>query len=112
VALVGLGLGLGQAFTVAGWNSLDALSTEMFPTSARTTGMGLLSATGRLSSVVAMVINGSLQANIVLMFVVTGSATVLGAVTSFFLPFEPSGMSLDGHPATQSFQPVVADHAI
>jgi MFS family permease len=85
-----------QAFSVAGWNSLDALSTESFPTAARTTGMGLLSGTGRLASLVAMIVNGSLEHSVALLFAVTGSFTILGALTAFCLPYEPTGRSLDG----------------
>lgn len=86
-----------QAFSVAGWNSLDALSTESFPTSVRTTGMGLLSGTGRLASLIAMVVNGSLEHSVALLFAVTGSFTILGAMTAFWLPYEPTGRSLDDH---------------
>lgn len=85
-----------QAFSVSGWNALDALSTESFPTSARTTGMGILSGTGRLASLVAMIVNGSLEDSIALLFTVTGSMTIIGAISSFCLPYEPTGMSLDG----------------
>ena len=103
-----------QAFSVSGWNALDALSTESFPTSTRTTGMGLLSGTGRLASLMAMIINGSLENSIALLFTVTGSMTIIGAMSSFCLPYEPTGMSLDGlssgHPngvVYTGFQPVI-----
>jgi MFS family permease len=85
-----------QAFSVSGWNALDALSTESFPTVSRTTGMGILSGTGRFASLVAMVVNGTLERSIVLLFTVTGALTITGAVSSFLLPYEPTGMSLDG----------------
>jgi MFS family permease len=35
-----------NAFSVIGWNSLDCLSVEMFPTSARTSAMGFLAGSG------------------------------------------------------------------
>lgn len=85
-----------QAFSVAGWNALDALSTESFPTAMRTTGMGLLSGTGRFSSLIAMFVDGSLEHSVALLFTVTGTTTVLGALTAFWLPYEPTGQSLDG----------------
>lgn len=101
-----------QAFSVAGWNSLDALSTESFPTISRTTGMGLLSGTGRLASLVAMVVNSRLETNIFLLFAVTGSMTLVGALASFCLPYEPAGRSLDGLQTVssryRSFRPVLA----
>ncbi len=84
-----------QAFSVAGWNSLDALSTESFPTATRTTGMGLLSGTGRFASLIAMFVNGSLEHSVALLFTVTGATTILGSMVSFWLPYEPTGQSLD-----------------
>jgi len=85
-----------QAFSVAGWNALDALSTESFPTATRTTGMGLLSGTGRFASLIAMFVNGSLEHNVALLFTVTGATTICGSMTAFWLPYEPTGQSLDG----------------
>ena len=46
--LVVLCAALFNAFSVIGWNSLDCLSVEMFPTSARTSAMGFLAASGEL----------------------------------------------------------------
>lgn len=85
-----------QAFSVAGWNALDALSTESFPTATRTTGMGLLSGTGRFASLIAMFVNGSLEHSVALLFTVTGATTIFGSMTAFWLPYEPTGQSLDG----------------
>lgn len=85
-----------NAFSVSGWNSLDALSTESFPTNYRTTGMGLLSATGRLSSIVAMFVNAQLEKSVFLLFTVTSVNMVIGALVSFWLPRETAGMSLEG----------------
>lgn len=84
-----------QAFSVAGWNALDALSTESFPTATRTTAMGLLSGTGRFASLIAMFVNGSLEHSVALLFAVTGTMTIFGAMTAFWLPYEPTGQSLD-----------------
>eukprot|EP00883_Tetradesmus_obliquus_P001403 jgi/Sobl393_1/11479/SZX61996.1 len=39
-----------NAISVGGWNALDLLSAELFPTEVRSTAMGLLGATGRLAS--------------------------------------------------------------
>jgi len=38
--------------SIGGWNSLDCVSTESFPTSLRTSAMGVLAASGRLGSMV------------------------------------------------------------
>eukprot|EP00798_Chlamydomonas_sp_ICE-L_P025299 gene25299-10953_t len=39
-----------NGISVGGWNSLDLISAELYPTSVRSTGFGLLSSVGRLSS--------------------------------------------------------------
>ena len=36
-----------QCFTIAAWNAIDVLTSELFPTSVRSTGMGVCAATGR-----------------------------------------------------------------
>jgi hypothetical protein len=36
-----------SAFSTCGWNSLDVMSVEYFPTNVRSLGMGTLAASGR-----------------------------------------------------------------
>ncbi len=48
-------------FSVGGWNSLDLVSTELFPTSHRSSGLGLLGAAGRLASLTTTLIAGQLM---------------------------------------------------
>jgi MFS family permease len=68
-ATVVLCAALFNAFSVVGWNALDCLSVEYFPTETRSTAMGLLSASGRLGAIVAQFVNGALELNVPLLYV-------------------------------------------
>ena len=83
-----------NAFSVSGWNSLDALSTEIYPTEIRTTGMAVLSSTGRFASIIAQIVNGELEDNTKLVFSVTSILMIIGSTVAFFLPHEPKGKIL------------------
>ena len=74
-----------NAFSTSGWNAIDLMSAESFPTDVRTTGMGLLSASGRSGSVIAQFINGYLVGpppHITLLLAVTASMMLLGSISS------------------------------
>jgi MFS family permease len=74
-----------NAFSTAGWNAIDLMSTESFPTDVRTTGMGMLSASGRAGSVAAQFVNGYLigpPVHVTLLLAITASMMLLGAVSS------------------------------
>ncbi|CBJ25636.1 conserved unknown protein [Ectocarpus siliculosus] len=85
-----------NAFITCGWNALDVVSTEAFPTAARVSGMGLVSAAGTLGSIGAQFANGSLEGNVFLLLAVTSGLTLVGGLASFLLPGETLGVSLDG----------------
>ena len=51
---------LNNAITALAWNAVNVLSTEAFPTAARSTAMGVLSATGRLGSIAGQLLFGFL----------------------------------------------------
>ncbi|KAJ0400263.1 hypothetical protein ATCC90586_010236 [Pythium insidiosum] len=74
-----------NAFSTSGWNAIDLMSAESFPTDVRTTGMGLLAAAGRSGSVIAQFVNGYLVGpppHITLLLVITASMMLLGSVSS------------------------------
>jgi MFS transporter, VNT family, synaptic vesicle glycoprotein 2 len=83
-----------NAFSVAGWNCLDALSAESFPTDVRTTALGLVAASGRAGSIAAQFVNGSLEHNIPLLLLVTSGLMLLGAAVTLLLPVEMGGVEL------------------
>lgn len=74
-----------NAFSTSGWNAIDLMSAESFPTDVRTTGMGLLSASGRTGSVVAQFVNGYLVGpppHITVLLTVTATMMLLGSMSS------------------------------
>ncbi|KAL3671274.1 hypothetical protein V7S43_003206 [Phytophthora oleae] len=74
-----------NAFSTAGWNAIDLMSAESFPTDVRTTGMGTLSAAGRAGSVAAQFVNGYLigpPVHVTVLLAITASMMLLGTVSS------------------------------
>ncbi|KAE8888192.1 hypothetical protein PF005_g21497 [Phytophthora fragariae] len=77
-----------NAFSTAGWNAIDLMSAESFPTDVRTTGMGMLSAAGRAGSVAAQFVNGYLigpPVHVTLLLVITATMMLLGSASSVFV---------------------------
>ena len=96
-ALVVLCATLFNAFSVAGWNALDCMSVENFPTEVRTSAMGVLAASGRIGAIAAQVVNGSLEKNIPLLLFVTSGCMMLGGVAALYTPHDATGHSLVDH---------------
>jgi len=84
-----------NAFSTCGWNILEVVSAEGFPTVARVFGMGLVSAAGRLGSIVAQFTNGALEDNIFALLLVTSGLTLFGGASVLFLPRDTKGVALD-----------------
>lgn len=84
-----------QCFTIAAWNTIDCMTSELFATSVRATGMGICTASGRIGALVAQLINGFLVANPVRLLLVASSTLVLGAMTPCFLP---NSLDMTGRP--------------
>ena len=84
-----------NAFSTCGWNALEVLSIETFPTVSRVFAMGLVSAAGRLGSIAAQFANGALEDSVPLLLVVTSGLTLLGGVSSLLLPQDTQGVSLE-----------------
>ncbi|KAJ1406338.1 major facilitator superfamily domain-containing protein [Ochromonadaceae sp. CCMP2298] len=94
-AVVVLCASLFNAFSVVGWNSLDCLSVECFPTHVRTSAMGLLAASGRLGAMSAQFVNGSLEKNVPLLLFVTSACSILGGLAAWLLPYDTTGAMSD-----------------
>mmetsp|Transcript_54313 Transcript_54313/g.118432 ORF Transcript_54313/g.118432 Transcript_54313/m.118432 type:complete len:112 (+) Transcript_54313:3-338(+) len=75
-----------NAFATAGWNALDALSAESFSTDVRATTFGLLAAFGRVSSILAQVVNGSLASSPALLLTVTSIFMGIGCTSVCCMP--------------------------
>ncbi|DBA01131.1 TPA: hypothetical protein N0F65_001759, partial [Lagenidium giganteum] len=77
-----------NAFSTSGWNAIDLMSAESYPTDLRTTGMGFLAASGRAGSVVAQFVNGYLvgpPVHVTLLLAITASMMLLGSISAFFV---------------------------
>lgn len=96
------GASLFNAFSTCGWNALGVVSTEAFPTAARASGMGLVAAAGRLGSIAAQFVNGSLEGSVVVLLMVTSGMTLLGGAASLLLPRDTTGASLEERPADRA----------
>ena len=99
VSVVLISSSLFNCFSVIGWNALDCLSCECFPTKVRTTAMGLLAASGRIGAISAQFVNGTLEGNIPLLLFVTCGCTVAGGLLAAMLPRDSSGVSLSNSDA-------------
>jgi VNT family MFS transporter (synaptic vesicle glycoprotein 2) len=75
-----------QAFTIAAWNAIDCMTSELFPTTVRSTGTGVCAASGRIGALMAQFVNGALVGNPVRLLLVASFTLVLGAITPFLLP--------------------------
>ncbi len=85
-----------NAVSNGGWNTLDALSTESFPTRLRTGALGVLAAFGRLGSISGQFVFGALiHVSIPLLLGSAATMLLVGAVAGFLLPKETAGEALD-----------------
>lgn len=76
-----------QCFTIAAWNTIDTMTSELFPTLVRSTGMGICAASGRIGALVAQFVNGALVADHPARLLLVASGTLLlGAATPCLLP--------------------------
>lgn len=96
-AVVVISATLFNAFSVAGWNSLDCMSVENFPTEIRTSAMGVLAASGRIGAISAQFVNGSLENNVPVLLFVTSGCMILGGIGAKYTPLDSSGASLIDH---------------
>lgn len=100
-AVVVLGGCLFNAFSTCGWNALDVASTESFPTAVRTSGMGLVASAGRLGSISAQFVNGSLESSVLLLLTVTSGLTLVGGLASLCLDPDTRRASLEKPPPSK-----------
>ena len=70
-----------QACSVCGWNTIDVLTGELFPTRVRSAGLGLCTASGRIGTMVAQFVNSSLVSRPAALLSVAAGTLLIGAVT-------------------------------
>ncbi|VEU38832.1 unnamed protein product [Pseudo-nitzschia multistriata] len=80
-----------QCFTVAAWNTIDTMTSELFPTLVRSTGLGMCAASGRIGALIAQFVNDALVEKPVRLLLVASGTLLLGAVTPCLLPGDMTG---------------------
>ena len=83
-----------QMCTIVSWNTIDVLTSELFPTSVRATGMGVCAASGRIGAMLAQFINGALVARPVSLLLVASFTLLLAAIVPVFLPNDKTGQPI------------------
>jgi len=74
-------------FSVIGWNALDCLSCELFPTELRSTAIGLQLGLGRIAAIVGNLVFGELIAvNCAVPILLVAGCMVVGGLVSLKLP--------------------------
>lgn len=89
-----------QCFTIAAWNAIDVLTSELFPTAVRSTGMGVCSASGRIGALLAQLVNGVLVSHPVRLLLTAATALLLGSLTPAFLPADQTGRPVQDYTTT------------
>jgi MFS family permease len=75
-----------QCFTIAAWNCIDVMTSELFPTQVRSTGMGICAATGRIAAMLAQFINGATVQHPTLLLCIAAVTLTVGGTTPALLP--------------------------
>jgi MFS family permease len=86
-----------QCFTTAAWNAIDVLSSELFPTVVRSTGMGMCAATGRVGAMLAQFVNGALVSHPVRLLLVAAATLLFGSLTPLWLPSDQTGQPVSDY---------------
>ena len=75
-----------NAFATAGWNALDCLSAEAFPTQVRGVAIGSFSSFGRIAAICAQYAFGYWETSVTTVLWLTSAIMICGAVLGFLLP--------------------------
>lgn len=72
-------------FLVTSWCTINVLTSELFPTSVRSTGLGVCAASGRIGSVLVQYVNGNLIEYPDKLLTVTSSVMLFGSCFLIFI---------------------------
>lgn len=86
-----------QCFTITAWNTIDTMTSELFPTIIRSTGLGMCAASGRVGAMVAQFVNGALVGNPARLLLVASATMAFGALTPCLLPGDMTGQPVNDH---------------
>ena len=85
-----------QAFSIASWNCVDTITGEEFPTSVRSTGMGICTASGRIGALIAQFVNSWLIDEPARLLLVASATLLFGAASPRLLEgTDMAGRSLE-----------------
>jgi len=89
-----------QAFSIASWNCLDTITGEEFPTSVRSTGLGICTASGRIGALIAQFVNSWLIDEPARLLLVASATLLFGAASPCLLEgADMAGRSLEDEPS-------------
>lgn len=88
-----------QCFITIAWNVMTTLSSELFPTTVRSAGMGVCAASGRIGAMIAQFVNGALVGKLSRLLVVASTTLAVGALTPCLLP----NADITGRPVQDNF---------
>ena len=74
-----------QAFSIAAWNAIDTITGEEFPTSVRSTGLGICTASGRIGALIAQFVNSWLIDEPARLLLVASATLLFGAASPMLL---------------------------
>jgi VNT family MFS transporter (synaptic vesicle glycoprotein 2) len=74
-----------HAFMVCSWCCISCMTGETFPTSIRSTGMGVCAGTGRIAAMMVQYVNGSLIGTPSFLLIVSSMMILVGASCPWFL---------------------------
>lgn len=74
-----------HAFLVSSWCAINVLTSELFPTSLRSTGLGVCAATGRVGSLMVQYINGHLIEYPDILLTVSSGVLLFGSFSLMFI---------------------------
>jgi MFS family permease len=83
-----------QAFTIAAWNTIDVVTAEVFPTTVRSTALGLCAATGRLAAMLAQIVNSALIAEPTRLLLTSSMSLAIGAIVPYCCIPDRTGQSV------------------
>ena len=85
-----------QAFSIASWHCVDTITGEEFPTSVRSTGMGICTASGRIGALIAQFVNSWLIDEPARLLLVASATLLFGAASPRLLEgTDMAGRSLE-----------------
>lgn len=75
-----------SASSIAGWNALETLSAESFPSSIRPTSVGILTAWARVGAIVAQFIFGALEHHVLWLLLCACFSLLVGGICGHCVP--------------------------